>query len=128
MNVLLTIGNGIENRSQEDVMVSRNLSTRFRTALSSNETYKWMLDDLHIPASFQDSMGAKEATLKLWLLDKMDSEGKPLCLRPIPLFEKLDEETITSFSVNEDAMLYLFGCQSGAVYYFQVCFLLADHP
>ena len=126
--MLLTVGNGIENRSEEDVMVSRNLSTRFRTALSSNETYKWMLEDLHIPSSFQDSMGAKEATLKLWLLDKMDSEGKPLCLRSSPLFEKLDEETITSFSVNEDAMLYLFGCQSGAIYYFQVCSVLADHP
>ena len=127
MNVLLTIGNGFEHRPQEDVVVSRNLATRFRSALSNNETYKWMLDDLHIPASFQDSMGTKEATLKLWLLDKTDGEGKPLCLRSIPLFEKLDEETITSFSVNEDAMLYLFGCQSGTIYSFQVGSVFADH-
>ena len=117
----------MDHRSQEDVSVSKDLASRFRSSLSSNETYKWMLEDLHIPSTFVNSSGAKEATLKLWLLDKMDAEGKPLCIRSIPLFEKLDEETISSFTVDEELLLFFFGCQSGAVYYFHVSFPRPSH-
>ena len=34
--------------------------------------------------------------------------------------EKMDEETISCFTVDEEQLLFLFGCQSGAVYFFHV--------
>lgn len=118
--MLLTIGNGIDYRDTETVSVSRNLASRFRSNLNANETYKWMLEDLHIPATMANSVISKDATLKLWLLDKIDENGQPLCLRSITLFDKIDEETITSLSVDETAQFITFGCSSGHIYYLHV--------
>lgn len=121
--MLLTIGDGTDYRDGESVSVSRNLVTRFRSNLNSNETYKWMLEDLHIPPTLSASLSAEDATMKVWLLDKMDEHGQPLCLRSIPLFEKMDEETITTLAVDESAQFIVFGCSSGHVYYLHVKFV-----
>ena len=56
------------------------------------------------------------ATLKLWLLDSFDENGVPLCLRSMKLFEKIEEETLTTLAVNEPSHLLLFGCASGRIY------------
>lgn len=83
-----------------------------------------MLEDLHIPPTFTNALTTKEATLKLWLLDKIDENGQPLCLRSIPLFEKMEEETITCLSVDELNNLIVFGCSSGHIYTLQVMMML----
>ena len=115
--MLLTIGDGKDYRSPEDVTVSRNLAKRFRSSMDSNETYRWMLEDLHINPVMQDSFSLDNSTLKLWLLDSIDENGVPLCLRSVKLFEKIDEETLTTLCVNEESQLLAFGCANGHVYY-----------
>ena len=114
--MLLTIGDGTDCRSTEDIQFSRNLAKRFRSNLQSNETYNWMLSDLHINPNMQDSFSMGNATLKLWLLDSFDENGVPLCLRSMKLFEKIEEETLTTLAVNEPSHLLLFGCASGRIY------------
>ena len=89
---------------------------RFRKNLHSNEDYNWMLEDLHIKGGIEDSFPTKNATLKLWLMDKMDENGTPLCLRTFKLFDKVEEEIITTLTVNEKSNIIALGCQSGNVY------------
>lgn len=74
-----------------------------------------MLDDLHINAALEDSFPTKNATLKLWLMDKLDENGVPLCIRSFKLFEKVEEEIITSLAVDEKNNFIAFGCQSGNI-------------
>jgi len=112
----------MDYRSEESVSVSRNLATRFRTNLNSNETYKWMLEDLSISPSFSTNLTTKDATLKLWLLDKFDESGQPLLLRSITLFDKT-EEAITSLIVDEISQTVVFGCSSGHIYSIQASLL-----
>ena len=114
--MLLTIGDGTDYRSTEDIQFSRNLAKRFRSNLQSNETYNWMLTDLHINPTMQDFFSMGNATLKLWLLDSFDENGMPLCLRSMKLFEKIEEETLTTLAVHEASHLILFGCVSGRIY------------
>lgn len=114
--MLLTIGDGNDCRSTEDIQFSRNLAKRFRSNLQSNETYNWMLSDLHINPAMQDFFSMGNATLKLWLLDSFDENGMPLCLRSMKLFEKIEEETLTTLAVNESSHLLFFGCTSGRIY------------
>lgn len=75
-----------------------------------------MLEDLHIKVNMEDTFPTKNATLKLWLMDKMDEKGTPLCLRTFKLFEKVEEEIITTLAVNEKSNIIAFGCQSGNIY------------
>ena len=117
--MLLTIGDGVDYRTKEAMSVSRNLATRFRNNLLSNETYKWMLDDLHIKETMDDYFPMKNATLKLWLLDKTNEDGSPLCIRSFKIFEKIDEETITSLAVDESNQLIALGCESGDIFLIQ---------
>lgn len=117
--MLLTIGDGVDYRTKEAMSISRNLATRFRNSLISNETYKWMLDDLHIKEAMDDYFPMKNATLKLWLLDKMNEDGSPLCIRSFKIFEKIDEETITSIAVDESNQLIALGCESGDIFLIQ---------
>lgn len=109
----------MDHRTKESMNVSRNLATRFRNNLLSNETYKWMLDDLHIKESIDEYFPMKNATLKLWLLDKMDEDGNPLCIRSFKIFEKIEEDTITSLAVDESNQLIALGCESGDIFLIQ---------
>ena len=86
-----------------------------------------MLEDLHIPSTLTSNLTTKDATLKLWLLDKMDENGQPLLLRSLTLFEKVDEETITSLAIDEENQLIVFGCSTGHVYYIRVPPSLSSH-
>lgn len=117
--MLLTIGDGTDFRSVEEMQVSRNLASRFRSTLKSNDSYKWMLDDLKIQESFAPYFSMKNATLKLFLLDTVDENGNPLCVRSFKIFDKIDEQTITSLLVDETNQLIVFGCESGDVFLIQ---------
>lgn len=99
--------------------MSRNLASRFRSTLKSNDSYKWMLDDLKIQESFTPYFSMKNATIKLFLLDTVDENGNPLCVRSFKIFDKIDEQTITSLVVDEANQLIVFGCESGDVFLLQ---------
>ena len=58
--------------------------------------------------------------LKVWNLANTNENGVPQCLRTIEIFQKLEEEVITSFYVSEDEEMILFGSEKGHVFYLQV--------
>lgn len=71
-----------------------------------------------------ESLTPMRMELKVWNLANTNENGVPQCLRTIEIFQKLEEEVITSFYVSEDEEMILFGSEKGHVFYLQVFFLL----
>ncbi|GAB9470414.1 Vacuolar protein sorting-associated protein 11 [Globisporangium polare] len=107
-NILVSIGDGIDHRSEELRAQSKAVAEAGRSANSAEEMY----------ASKQT--GKTTAVVRLWRTDQQDRDGKPKLLQQIPVFaKKYPEEAVTAFAVNDDISQFAVGLKNGAVILFR---------
>lgn len=101
---------------------SKKVANHHRSLLQKNDRYSWILDDLLLTeeVTILESVTPLRLELKVWNLSNIDETGSPQCLKTIELFQKLEEEGITSFFVSEEEEMILLGSERGHIFYFQV--------
>lgn len=121
-NLLYTIGNGKDLRPDYAISESHKVVNDYRAYLSNNDHYSFILEDLFIGETVKTEPAdvVHSYVLKVWNLSKMEINGVPQCVRTIQLFERMEEQDITVFSVGEEEQLLLFGCSNGRIFYVQV--------
>ena len=123
--MLITIGNCKDIRVEHVANESKKVANQYRSNLLKNDRYSWILDDFYLSDEVMhiESLTPLRSELKVWNLSSRDENGAPQCLRTIQLFQRMEEEVITSFSVSEEEEMILFGSEKGHVFYIQVCSL-----
>ncbi|KAF4318486.1 hypothetical protein BBO99_00007163 [Phytophthora kernoviae] len=106
-NVLVTIGDGIDPRSEELRAQSKAIAEAGR-APNAEDMYT------------SKPSGKSTAVVRFWRTDQQDREGKPKLLQQIPIFaKKYPEEAVTAFAVNDDLSQFAVGLKNGAVILFR---------
>ncbi|CAH0489826.1 unnamed protein product [Peronospora farinosa] len=106
-NVLVTIGDGIDPRSEELREQSKAIAEAGRTPNA---------EDMYAAKPTEKST----AVARFWRTDQQDREGKPKLLQQIPIFvKKYPEEAVTAFAVNDDLSQFAVGLKNGAVILFR---------
>ncbi|TMW62450.1 hypothetical protein Poli38472_005068 [Pythium oligandrum] len=107
-NVLVSIGDGIDPRSDEIREQSRAIAEAGRSSASNDEMY----------ATKQP--GKSTAVVRIWRTDQQDRDGRPKLLQQIQVFaKKYPEEAVTAFAVNDDISQFAVGLRNGAVILFR---------
>lgn len=123
---MYTIGNGKDTRQEYVSSESKRVANQYRALLKKNDRYAWILDDLLLTDEVTTiaSLTPLRMELKIWNLSNLDENGVPQCLRTIELFQKMEEEVITSFFVSEEEEMILLGSENGHVFYLQVFIII----
>ena len=109
-------------RSEHVVNESKKSANHYRSLLQRNDSYSLTLDTMMLSDEVvrMESMTPLPMELKVWKLSTADR--MPQCLRTITLFQKIEEENITSYYVCEEEEMILLGSEKGHIFYLQVFF------
>ncbi|DAZ95770.1 TPA: hypothetical protein N0F65_010272 [Lagenidium giganteum] len=111
-NILVTIGDGIDPRSDELREQSRLVAEAGRAANPNAMSQEQMYG--------AKNPGKSTAIVRLWRTDQQDRDGKPKLLQQTPIFgKKYPEEAVTAFAVNDDISQFAVGLRNGAVILFR---------
>ena len=118
---MYSIGDCTDYRPDYLVTESRRVANYYREQLRKDDRYSWILDDLLLSDKVKEVPKniTLHATLKVWDMNAIDDQGIPQCIRTIRLFDRMEEEIITSFAVCEVEELAIFGCANGRIFYRQ---------
>ena len=119
---LYTFGNCKDLRSEHVVNESKKSANHYRSLLQRNDSFSLTLDTMMLSDEVvrMESMTPLPMELKVWKLSTADR--MPQCLRTITLFQKIEEENITSYYVCEEEEMILLGSEKGHIFYLQVFF------
>ncbi|KAJ0409947.1 hypothetical protein P43SY_005841 [Pythium insidiosum] len=107
-NVLVSIGDGMDPRSDEVREQSRAIAEAGRSSASNDEMYATR------------HHGKSTAVVRIWRTDQQDRDGRPKLLQQIQVFaKKYPEEAVTAFAVSDDISLLAVGLRNGAVILFR---------
>lgn len=77
MNLLVTVGDGIDPRDSREIKRARKVAEAARRGVEH---------ELHVPAG---DVRNSTALVKVWRTDQMDREGRPKLLQQIRIFAKV---------------------------------------
>jgi vacuolar protein sorting-associated protein 11 len=111
-NVLVTIGDGMDPRSEELREQSRAIAEAGRASAGNAS------EDMY---ATKTTAGKSSAVVRIWRTDQQDRDGSPKLLQQMPVFaKKYPEEAVTAFAVSDDIGQFAVGLKNGAVILFRI--------